>query len=132
MDSSSAGANCPLLHIGQASYSSKNCPTCEQLVAQSESTRYLYCPNRRKYLRRDTLGGRNVVNILRTQVKKKERPLYLQSVDKDGRYPWKERKDEIASSSKDAAGSSQQAGSGGDGGGKRKQTKDGRAGKGKI
>ncbi|KAG0011727.1 hypothetical protein BGZ80_000457 [Entomortierella chlamydospora] len=101
-------------------YSPKKCPTCEQVVAQPESILRLYCPNCRKYLRRDTMGGHNLVNILCAQVEKQERSLYLQPADKGGRYPWKEREDESASSPKVAAGPSQQAGSGGDGG-KRKQ-----------
>ncbi|KAF9111626.1 hypothetical protein BGX27_004678, partial [Mortierella sp. AM989] len=110
-------------------YSSKKCPTCEQFVAQSESIRRLYCPNCRKYLHRDTIGH-NLVNILCAQVEKQERPLYLQPVDKDGRYPWKEREDESASSPRNVAGPSQQAGGSSDGG-KPNRTKDGRAGEGK-
>lgn len=51
-----------------------------------------------------------MVKILRAQVEKQERPLYLQPVDQDGNYPWKKSEDESASSPKDAPGPSQQAG----------------------
>lgn len=57
------------------------------------------------------MAAHNMVNILRAQLEKQERPLYLQPVDKDGNYPWKKREDESASSPKDAPGPSQQAGS---------------------
>ncbi|KAF9166615.1 hypothetical protein BGX21_002962 [Mortierella sp. AD011] len=88
-------------------YSSKKCPTCEELVVQSESVLRPYCPNCRKYLRRDIMRGHSLVNNLCGQVEKQERPYISNQLTRMA--------DESASSPKDAAGPSQQADSSGDG-----------------
>ena len=36
------------------------------------------------------MAAHNMVNILRAYVERQERPDYLQPVDEDGKYPWKE------------------------------------------
>ncbi|KAG0041871.1 hypothetical protein BGZ83_001203 [Gryganskiella cystojenkinii] len=116
-------------------YSSKKCPKCEQFVAQSESIRRLYCCHCKKFIHRDVMAAHNMVNILRAQVEKQERPLYLQPVDKDGNYPWLESEvdsdDKCASSTQDTPDPPQQAGSGsgraGLGGRKRKTAESGNA-----
>ncbi|KAG0303960.1 hypothetical protein BGZ98_006080 [Dissophora globulifera] len=72
-------------------------------------------------MRRDTMAGHNIASIVRSQVEKIQRPLYLHPVDKDGKYPWLERGGKGGSQPKDCSGPSQQGS--GSGSSKRK-TKD--------
>ncbi|KAG0012541.1 hypothetical protein BGZ80_011672, partial [Entomortierella chlamydospora] len=90
-------------------YTSKKCPMCHKFVCQTESIRRLYCPNCRKYRHRDVLAGHNMCNILRAFVERQERPDYLQPVDKDGNYPWKEKDGKTKDQPKNVPGPSKRA-----------------------
>jgi len=42
-------------------------------------------------MHRDIMAGQNICNVLRSHVKKQERPDYLQPVDEYGNFPWKDK-----------------------------------------
>ncbi|KAG0247373.1 hypothetical protein DFQ27_002121, partial [Actinomortierella ambigua] len=71
-------------------YSSKKCPSCKGFVARTESFRRLYCDNCQKYMHRDVMAGHNLCNAMRGHLEKGERPEYLQPVDDDGNFQWKQ------------------------------------------
>ncbi|KAF9537113.1 hypothetical protein EC957_008805, partial [Mortierella hygrophila] len=81
-------------------YSSKKCPRCQAFVAQVTIWR-LFCKACSMYLHRDEMAAHNMANVVRGHLLDQKRPDYLQPVDAQGRYPWKED----LSSSADGAGS---------------------------
>lgn len=70
-------------------YTSKKCPVCQDFVGQVEIRR-LYCSKCKAYMHRDIMAGHNMCNVIRGHLRSQVRPLYLQPVDKDGKYPWME------------------------------------------
>ncbi|KAG0195786.1 hypothetical protein BGX28_000635, partial [Mortierella sp. GBA30] len=71
-------------------YTSQKCPTCQKFIARPRNIRRSYCDHCRKYAHRDVMASHNMVNIMRARVERQERPDYLQPVDEDGLYPWKD------------------------------------------
>ncbi|KAF9402069.1 hypothetical protein BGX21_011368 [Mortierella sp. AD011] len=71
-------------------YTSKKCPKCQKFIGRPRNIRRSYCGDCEKYIHRDVMAAHNMVNILRAYVERQERPDYLQPVDEDGKYPWKE------------------------------------------
>ena len=88
-------------------YTSKKCPVCQDFVAQVEIRR-LYCPKCKSYMHRDIMAGHNICNAVRGHLLEQTRPLYLQPIDQDGKYPWME-------STSSSSSSSSGGGSGGNG-----------------
>ncbi|KAF9181646.1 hypothetical protein BGZ51_005279 [Haplosporangium sp. Z 767] len=84
-------------------YASKKCAVCEGFVDQA-NIRQLYCPTCEINAYRDVMTGHNIANIVRHHLVHQQRPLYLQSIDSQERYPWMD-------------GSSSSSGDGGGGGG---------------
>ncbi|KAF9992821.1 hypothetical protein BGZ79_002596 [Entomortierella chlamydospora] len=87
-------------------YTSKKWPMCRKFVCQTESIRRLYC---RKYRHRDVLEGHDMCNIPRASVEWQEQPDYLQPIDKDGNYPWKEKDSKTKDQPKSVPGPSKRA-----------------------
>ncbi|KAF8923272.1 hypothetical protein BGZ58_003142, partial [Dissophora ornata] len=71
-------------------YTSQKCPTCQKFIARPGNIGRSYCGHCKKYAHRDVMASHNMVNIMRAQVERQERPDYLQPVDEDGLYPWKD------------------------------------------
>ncbi|KAF9080153.1 hypothetical protein BGX23_002572, partial [Mortierella sp. AD031] len=68
-------------------YTSKKCPVCTEFVGQVDIRR-LYCTKCQKYMHRDVMAGHNIANAVQGHLLEQQRPLYLQPVDSDGKYPW--------------------------------------------
>lgn len=68
-------------------YTSKKCPVCTEFVGQVDIRR-LYCTKCQKYMHRDIMAGHNIANAVQGHLLEQQRPLYLQPVDSDGKYPW--------------------------------------------
>ncbi|KAI1314437.1 hypothetical protein EDD11_002181 [Mortierella claussenii] len=68
-------------------YTSKKCPHREKFVGKVDIRR-LYCSECKTYMHRDVMAGHNICNAIRGHLVNQVRPLYLQPMDKDGKYPW--------------------------------------------
>ncbi|KAG0008895.1 hypothetical protein BGZ80_002945 [Entomortierella chlamydospora] len=62
-----------------------------------------------KYRHRDVLEGHDMCNIPRASVEWQEQPDYLQPIDKDGNYPWKEKDSKTKDQPKSVPGPSKRA-----------------------
>ena len=68
-------------------YTSKKCPDCQNFVGQV-NIRQFYCTHCARYHHRDVMAAENMAKIVQEYLEKRTRPLYLQPVTQDGRYPW--------------------------------------------
>ncbi|KAF9191351.1 hypothetical protein BGZ50_009406 [Haplosporangium sp. Z 11] len=65
---------------------SKKCPICEGFVGQA-NIRRLHYPTSETNVHGDAMAGHNSANIVRHHLVHQPRPLYLQPIDSQGRYP---------------------------------------------
>ncbi|KAF9176568.1 hypothetical protein BGZ51_000312, partial [Haplosporangium sp. Z 767] len=79
-------------------YTSKKCPACEGFEGQA-NIRRLRCPIWETNIHRDVMAGHNITNIVCHHLIHQQRPLFLQPIDSQGRFPWMDGSSSSSSSS---------------------------------